>query len=121
MLTVINKDGTFDGTQYSEIKQSIIDHHHQYGQKLIWIDRILEADEDGSVAELPTKEDLKREIVREEDYANKADIENLKVEQTMGNMETLKLIEIASKSNKQNQSEMMMEIMNLISQLQGGN
>ena len=64
MLTVVNVDGTFSGVQYDEVKQKYINHHHKYGQKLIWLDRKLELDEEGSVLELPLEEDLENEITK---------------------------------------------------------
>jgi len=62
LITVINKDGSFSGVQYDEIKQDIIDHHQKYGQKLVLIDRKLKVDDEGNVTELPTEDDLKNEI-----------------------------------------------------------
>lgn len=65
MLTVVNKDGTFSGVQYESIKQKYIDHHRQYGQKLVWTNRLLTFDEDGNVNETPTEAELLNEITDE--------------------------------------------------------
>jgi hypothetical protein len=70
MLTVINKDNTFSGVQYPEIKQEYINHHKQYGQKLIWCERILSYNEDGQVIETPTEKELANEITEGEDISN---------------------------------------------------
>ena len=67
MLTVVNPDNTFSGVQYKEIKQEYINHHRQYGQKLIWCERKLTFDEDGNVLETPTPEELANEIIVGED------------------------------------------------------
>ncbi len=67
MLTVINKDNTFSGVQYKEIKQSTINHHRQYGQKLIWCERKLTYDEEGNVIDIPTEEELANEIFMGDD------------------------------------------------------
>lgn len=69
MLTVINADNTFSGIQYPEIKQSYINHHKQYGQKLIWCERQLTYDEDGNVLETPTEQELINEISISDDVA----------------------------------------------------
>ena len=69
MLTVVNKDGTLSGVQYPDIKQKYINHHRQYGQKLIWYPKKLTFDEHGNVIEAPTEEDLRNEITVGEDVA----------------------------------------------------
>lgn len=43
MLTVVNADGTYSGVQYGEIRQEYIDHHTKQGQKLIWLERTVNA------------------------------------------------------------------------------
>lgn len=67
MFTVVNPDGTFSGVQYKEIKQEYINHHRQYGQKIVWCERTLTFDEDGKVIETPTPEELANEITIGED------------------------------------------------------
>lgn len=65
MLTVVNPDNTFSGVQYPETKQEYINHHHQYGQKLIWLERLVnqQLDEQGSpIIETATEEELANEI-----------------------------------------------------------
>jgi hypothetical protein len=65
MLTVVNPDNTFSGVQYPEIKQEYINHHHQYGQKLIWLERLVnqQLDEQGSpIIETATDTELQNEI-----------------------------------------------------------
>lgn len=68
MLTVVNKNGTFSGVQYDAIEQDIIDHHHKYGQKLVWIDRKVKIDDRGNPLETPTEDDLKNEITKKEAF-----------------------------------------------------
>lgn len=70
MLTVINSDNTFSGVQYNEIKQAYIDYHKQYGQKLIWCERVLTYDEDGKIVETPTEAELANEIAVGEDVVS---------------------------------------------------
>ena len=77
MLTVVNPDNTFSGVQYKEIKQEYINHHRQYGQKLIWCERKLTFDEDGNVLETPTPEELANEIIVGEDMMHYNYILNL--------------------------------------------
>lgn len=85
MLTVINKDGTFSGVQYTENKQKYIDHHKQYGQKCIWLERALEVDEEGNPTELPTVEELVNEVTVGDDKRQEMILEMLIVDSLEGN------------------------------------
>ena len=66
MLTVI-RDGKFTGVQYNEIKPNILKHHHDKNEKLVWIERKLERDEEGEITEEPTEEDLENEVTEAPD------------------------------------------------------
>ena len=77
MLTVVNPNGTFSGVQYKEVRQEYINHHKQYGQKLIWCERVLTFDEEGNVIETPTEEELANEIVIGDDVAQESYLLNL--------------------------------------------
>ena len=63
MLTVINPDNTFSGVQYNETKQKYINHHKQYNQKLIWLERVVEE------GEVTTEEELQNEVLIGDDIA----------------------------------------------------
>ena len=63
MLTVVNPDGTFAGVQYREARQEYINHHKQYGQKLVWVERRVQE------GEKATPEDLAQEVTVGEDVA----------------------------------------------------
>ena len=66
MLTVVNPNGTFSGVQYKEVKQEYINHHKQYGQKLVWVERRVEP------GEKATPEDLAKEITVGDDVMQTA-------------------------------------------------
>lgn len=69
MYAVINNDDTFSGVVYDKYTQEIINHHRQYNQKIIKIERTLTYDDDGNVNETPTSQELANEITVSEDVA----------------------------------------------------
>lgn len=69
MYAVVNDDNTFSGVVYDKCTQEIINHHRQYNQKIIKIERTLTYDDDGNVNEVPTQEELSNEITVSEDVA----------------------------------------------------
>ena len=66
MLTVVNFDNSFSGVQYNEVKQEYINHHKQYNQKLIWLERMVEE------GEMATEEELQNEVLIGDDIANES-------------------------------------------------
>ncbi len=71
LLTAIDEHGHFTGVQYSELHQNILDHHHGYGHKLVWLERVLQQDADGNVTEEPTEADLVAEVTEVPDLEAK--------------------------------------------------
>jgi hypothetical protein len=65
-LTVI-KDGKYSGVQYYEDSQRIRDHHAQYGETLVWLDHLLELDENGDALESPDLETIRAGKIDEAD------------------------------------------------------
>lgn len=66
MYAVI-KDRCFTGTVYDNIKAKIIQHHHEYGETIIKINRKLTYDDEGNVEEVPTEEELENEITEDDE------------------------------------------------------
>lgn len=69
MYAVVNDDNTFSGVVYDRCTQEIINHHKQYNQKIIRINRTLTYDDEGNVNETPTQEELLNEVAISEDVA----------------------------------------------------
>jgi len=56
------KDGKFTGTVYDSIKKKIIEHHNQYDEIIVKIDRKFTHDDDGNVVETPTEKEFNNRI-----------------------------------------------------------
>lgn len=69
MYAVVNDDNTFSGVVYDKCSQDIINHHRQYEQKIVKIERNLTYDDEGNVNEVPTSKELANEITVSEDVA----------------------------------------------------
>lgn len=61
-MYAIIKDDKFTGTVYDTINEKIIEHHNQYDEIIVKIDRKLTHDEDGNVVETPTEKEFNNQI-----------------------------------------------------------
>lgn len=76
MYAVI-RDDKFTGTVYDTIKKKIIEHHNQFDEIIVKIDRGLTYDDVGNVVETPTEKELANEIVIGDDVAQESYLLNL--------------------------------------------
>ena len=70
MYAVI-RDDKFTGTVYDTIKKKIIEHHNQFDEIIVKIDRKLTYDDDGNVVETPTEKEINNPITEIVDETKK--------------------------------------------------